>query len=111
MSSLLHVVGRSMSAARVGRPVYPILQRLSQQRATPRLSPFSSAMPIQSSHRQPQLNKEQEVKLLFPADNRVEDMMAMNSHGTWAQGGYFILHLDQPLDEQQYFKAVTHLCK
>ncbi|XP_069164071.1 uncharacterized protein [Procambarus clarkii] len=110
MSSLLYVVGRSMSTARVWRPVYPILQRLNQQRATPRLRPFSSVMPIQSSHRQPQLNEEQEVKLLFPADNRVEDMMAMNSHGTWAQGGYFILHLDQPLDEQQYFKAVTHLC-
>ncbi|XP_069170842.1 uncharacterized protein [Procambarus clarkii] len=53
MSSLLHVVGRSMSAARVWRQVCPILQCLSQQRATPHLSPFSSAMAVQCSHRPP----------------------------------------------------------
>ncbi|XP_069189167.1 uncharacterized protein [Procambarus clarkii] len=111
MSSLLHVVGRSMSAARVWRPVCPILQRLSQQRATPHLSPFSSAMPLQSSHRQPHMNEAQELKWLHPGDGRVEDMIAMNKHGIWRQGGYFTFHLDQPFEPHQYLQALTHLHK
>nr|XP_045586930.1 uncharacterized protein LOC123748832 isoform X1 [Procambarus clarkii] len=109
MSSLLHVVGRSMSAARVWRQVCPILQCLSQQRATPHLSPFSSAMAVQCSHRPPKLNEVQEVKWLHPGDGRVEDMIAMNKHGTWRHCGYFTLHLEQPLEPQQYLQAVTHL--
>ncbi|XP_069170846.1 uncharacterized protein [Procambarus clarkii] len=109
MSSLLHVVGRSMSAARVWRQVCPILQCLSQQRATSHLSPFSSAMAVQCSHRPPKLNEVQEVKWLHPGDGRVEDMIAMNKHGTWRHCGYFTLHLEQPLEPQQYLQAVTHL--
>nr|XP_045587393.1 uncharacterized protein LOC123749338 [Procambarus clarkii] len=66
-------------------------------------------MPMENSDRQPQLNEELEVKWLHPGDGRVEDMIAMNNHGLWRQSAHFTLHLDTPLETQQYLQAVTHL--